>query len=184
MREQDIPVLETYAEALVQAAKESGQLETLFDEAGQLLAFLRESPALLVFLERPAIETEDKKALLRSVFTDHLSKMMLNLGLLLVDKFRGGLWPGVIEQFIAQVERERGIFSARVATASPLATDLRPRLQAALERFTGKRLRIQYEEEPSLLGGVMFRYGDTLIDGTVRGKMSDIRTIWNDLKID
>jgi F-type H+-transporting ATPase subunit delta len=184
MREQDLPVLETYAEALAQAAKESDQLDPLLEEAGQLLAFLRESKALLVFLERPAIETEDKKNLLRAVFTDHLSKLMLNLGLLLVDKFRGGLWPGVIEQFIAQVERERGIFSARVTTASPLAADLRPRLQAALEHFTGKHLRIQYVEEPSLLGGVMFRYGDTLIDGTVRRKMNDIRTLWNDLKID
>lgn len=184
MREQDLPVLQVYAEALGEAAHQAEQYDETFDEAQGLGEVLGQHPALLLFLDKPAIEKEDKKRLLRNVFTDQLSPLMLQLGLLLVDKNRGGLWLEVLREFIRQAERARGIFEARVATAHELDDEERRGLRECLEAFTGKQLRIQFDQEPDLLGGVRFRYGDVLVDGSLRGRLREIRDRLEAIRID
>ncbi len=183
MREQDIPIHEIYAEALAEAATESGRFDDVFQEALELKKVLEAHRELLLFLEKPAIETEEKKQLLRNVFTGQLSPLMLNLALLLVDKFRGGMWLGILDQFIVLAERKRGIFAAKVSTAHTLDETERGRLQKSLEGFTGKQLRIQFEEDPDLLGGVLFRYGDLMIDNSIRGALKEMRMRMNETKI-
>ncbi|HNY27325.1 MAG TPA: ATP synthase F1 subunit delta [Candidatus Sumerlaeota bacterium] len=175
MREQDLPILEVYAEALHESARAAQSLDAVFDQAQQLGPILRENPALLRFLEKPAIETSAKKQLLKTAFGGRIQPLMLNLALMLTDKYRGGLWLGVLDQFIHRVERERGIFAASVQSAHVLDAQERAQVKARLEAFTGKQLRIEYEENPSLIGGVLFRYGDTLIDHSLRGALQKIR---------
>ncbi len=175
MREQDLPILEVYAEALLESARAAQSLDAVFDQAQQLCPILRENPALLRFLEKPAIETNAKKQLLRDAFGGRVLPLMLNLALMLTDKFRGGLWLGVLERFTHMVERERGIYAARVQSAHTLDADERVQIKTRLEAFTGKQLRIEYEEDPSLIGGLLFRYGDTLIDNSLRGALQKIR---------
>jgi len=177
MRRQDNRVLETYAGALLEAARRAGELDRVFAEAGALRGILDDHPVLLRLLERPAIEKEEKKALVRRVFAPQLLPLMLYLPLLLIDHHRGGLWNGVLAFFVDRVERERGILNARIATARPLSADERDLLKTRLERFTGKQLRIDYEEEPDLLGGVVFRCDDLLIDTSLRRGLSQLRRL-------
>jgi F-type H+-transporting ATPase subunit delta len=167
MRQQDIPVLETYAEALLDAARGRGEVDAVFAEAGLLRGILAANPGLLRLMEKPAIEKEEKKTLLRRVFDGRLSPLMTHLPLLLVDKYRGGLWGDILEFFITKVERERGIRYAQIATARILSSGEKDLLKTCLEKFTGKQLRIHYHETPDLLGGVLFRCEDILIDTTL-----------------
>lgn len=184
MREQDLPVLDTYAAAVAQAATEEGQLDSLLEEAVALRSVLRDTPELLVFLERPAVENDRKKELLRTVFRGRLSPLMLNLAFVLVDKHRGGLWLGVVESLITLEEHRRGVYSARVLTASPLDEAQRQDLQKSLEKSTGKKLRIQFDLRADLIGGVLFRCGDTLIDGSLRGALDDMRNRLQSIRLD
>jgi len=184
MREQNIPIFDTYAEALLDAVSRAGQLDVAFAEALELRKVLGANPALPRLLEKPAILKEDKLALLRRVFEGRLSPLMLNLALLLVDKHRGGNWDGVLEFFIKRVEDKRGIRSAQVTTARALMADERIRLQDSLERFTGAKLRVEYRQDPEVLGGVLFRAGDLMIDSTIRGFLKELRGRLGRLKVE
>ena len=184
MREQNIPIFETYADALLDAVSRAGQLDTAFHEALELRKVLAANPALPRLLEKPAILKEDKLALLRRVFEGRLSPLMLNLALLLVHKHRGGNWDGVLEFFIRRVEEKRGIRSAQVTTARALMADERIRLQNSLEKFTGAKLRVEYRQDSEVLGGVLFRAGDLMIDSTIRGFLKELRNRLNHLKVE
>ena len=183
MREKDVPVHDTYAEALIDAVRATGRLDATFEEAIQLSQILKAHPELPRFLEKPAIRNDEKKALIRTVFEGRLSTIMLHLGLLLVDKHRGAMWRDILNRFVELVERERGIFAARVDTAHELSMGERERLKESLERFTKQHLRIRYQTEEDLIGGVRFRYGDMMIDNTVRAFLSQLRVRLERVKV-
>jgi F-type H+-transporting ATPase subunit delta len=103
---------------------------------------------------------------------------------LLVDKHRGGNWDGVLEFFIRRVEEKRGVRSAQVTTARALMADERIRLQNSLEKFTGAKLRVEYRQDPEVLGGVLFRAGDLMIDSTIRGFLKELRGRLGRLKVE
>ncbi|MFW6286872.1 MAG: ATP synthase F1 subunit delta [Candidatus Sumerlaeota bacterium] len=174
MQDQDIPILDVYARALADAAADGPGVDVILQEARELLAFLKTQYDLMVFLEKPAIELSDKKALVRKAFESQLSPLMMNLPLLLIDKHRGGYWPGVLERYIREIEIRRGIYAASVESALKLDEDQKKVLQETLEKKMGHELRISWRVVPKLLGGVRFRCGDTLIDGTLRQGLEEI----------
>jgi F-type H+-transporting ATPase subunit delta len=175
MREENIPVLEIYSAALIDAAEREGALDTAFGEASAVHSVLKSNPGLLTLLERPAIRKDEKQAFLRRVFEGRLSPLMLNLALMLVDKNRGGLWMSLMEVFIQEIEVRRGIHSAEIRTARDLALADRDRLTETLERFFGKKFRIRYHVDPHLIAGVLFRFGDMMIDTTIRDYLKGMR---------
>ena len=183
MPEQDTLVLDTYAEALADAARKTGRLDAVFEEAVQLSPLLKAHPELPRFLEKPAIRDDEKKSLLRTVFAERLSPIMLNLGLLLVDKHRAGAWRAILNHFVDLIERRRGVFPGRVETACDLSADEKEQLGKALEQFTGKRLRIRFRTDPRLVGGVRFRYGDLMVDNTIRSHLSELRARLEKVKV-
>ncbi|MBN1868373.1 ATP synthase F1 subunit delta [Candidatus Sumerlaeota bacterium] len=183
MREENIPVLEIYSDALIDAAERQGALDAAFEEAAVVLTVLKEHPSVLVLLERPAIRKDEKQAFLRRVFEGRLSPLMLNLTLMLVEKNRGGLWMGLMEYFIQEIEERRGIHGAEVRTAIELPSGERDRLTETLERFFGKRFRIRFNADPHLIAGVLFRFGDVMIDTTIRDYLKEIRERLEAVKI-
>ncbi|MFP4580540.1 MAG: ATP synthase F1 subunit delta [Candidatus Sumerlaeia bacterium] len=175
MREENLPILRTYADALIDAASKGGALESVFEEAVSLAPILRSNPALLHFLDRPSILSEEKKDVIKRVFGDKLSPLMLHLPQLLVDKNRGTFWADIVEHFIKMVEKDKGIHAACVTTAISLSEDDKRKLHEALEKFTGKRLHIEFRENPSVIGGVHFHSDEMLIDGTVSGEIKALK---------
>lgn len=184
MRERNIAIFETYAEALMDAAIHQDSLDATFDEATAVRQILSQHPELLRLLEKPAILKEEKQELLRRAFEGRLSPLMLNLSLLLVDKHRGGQWDGILEFFVKKVEESRGIHQGQVHTAHEVSEEEKRRLRDALESFTGKKLRMDFRRETDLVGGVLFRSGDTMIDGTVRGFLKELRARLLGVKIE
>jgi F-type H+-transporting ATPase subunit delta len=175
MREQDIPTLQTYAEALMDAARRGDGLDAVLAEAVALAELLAQNKKILYFLERPAIRKDEKKELIERVFKGKLSPLMLNLPRLLVDKNRGGLWDEILAHFVRKVEESKGIHPGKVSTAVPLNDAEKKALEAALRKFTGHKLRVAYEVDPRLVGGVLFRSGDMLIDQSVSRRTRELR---------
>ena len=185
MLEQEMPVLKTYAEALDRALGQAGASETeAAEEARGLIAVLNGQPRLLQLLDQPAVGRDDKKALLRRVFEGRVSPVMLHLPMLLIDKNRGGSWRSVLEVFARLVEERQGIHPARVTTAVALDEAQKLELERGLERFTGKRLNIEFDQDEAIVGGVLFRYGDVMIDDTVRGAIDKMRRRLETAKVD
>lgn len=165
----------SYAEALTNAGRAADALPALREDAVELVKALDAKPALAVFLENPRISPEDKHKLVTATFEGRLHPLALNLLGLLVDRERALLLRAILEEFLEALERAEGIFPADVSTARELADDEKERVRAGLEKFTGCKLRVHWRVRPELLGGMLFRFKDVLVDGTLRHDLRKLR---------
>jgi F-type H+-transporting ATPase subunit delta len=83
--------------------------------------------------------------------------------------------PEIIDRLVARAAAERNEAIAEVRTAYPIDEDRRRRLAEALGRATGKHVTVKVDVDPSVLGGVAARVGDTVIDGTIRHRLEKLR---------
>ncbi len=99
-----------------------------------------------------------------------------NLAKLLVVKRRVPLGPRVAELFARLADEQEGVIEAEVATAAELTPELRERIERALvQGLGGRSVRLSHRVDPSLLGGIVIRVGDKLVDGSVRTRLRLLR---------
>jgi F-type H+-transporting ATPase subunit delta len=92
----------------------------------------------------------------------------------LIDHRRIAALDGVLHSFEIIVDERMGFARAEVSSAKDLSDAQRTALSAQLERMTGKRIRMRYAVDPSLIGGVVARIGSTVYDGSVRGQLDSL----------
>jgi ATP synthase F1 delta subunit len=158
----------SYAQALFSSGKRQGLLARMLEESKMVAALLKANPAFATFLEGPQIPTEKKRELIDRAFGRRLSQISINLLYMMVDRERARLLGRILEEFAEVAERAEGIHPARVTTAHELNFDQKQKLKAALEKHTDCRLRIDYAVKPELIGGLVFRFRDVLIDASLR----------------
>ena len=140
-----------------------------------LATLLHQQPGLRHFLEGPHISREKKRDLLDKGFKNRLNPLLMNLLYMMADRERATLLSDILSGFQEIAERAEGIFPATVASARELGFQEKLKLKSALEKRTGCHLRIKYEVDKSLLGGVVFRFRDLLIDGSVRNGLEQLK---------
>ena len=94
---------------------------------------------------------------------------------LLVERDRVVLSADILEIFIEKVAEDKGVFQGQVTTASELDGERRNKLTDALQTFTGKLLQIDFRVDPEIIGGVVFKQKDTLVDSSVAGRFAEIK---------
>ncbi len=165
-----ITIARPYAEAVFARARETGRLA----EWGEMLDFLAavvEEPRARAFLTNPAVDQAQKVALLLEVGGDRLDDEGRNLVRLLVENGRLTLLPEIGRLFRRMRRDEEGMLEVEVHTAFALDEALAGELAAALERRLGRRVELSAQEDPALIGGVLIRAGDLVIDGSVAGQL-------------
>ncbi len=171
-------VAKRYADALADVVTQSGsplQPETALAELRKFNELLAGSHELQEALSTPAVPTGRKKAVVgRFAQSLQLSPIARNFLYVLVDHRRIGSLPEIIECFEATVDERLGFARAEVTAASELTEAQRNLLNAELERLTGKRIRMRFAIDGSLIGGVTARIGSTIYDGSVRGRLESL----------
>ena len=162
-----------YAQAVFAIARDAGTFDQWLLDLDALAALIA-NPGAADFLARGKVSAADKEAFLTSTLAG-LSPLAMNLARLLVRKDRTTLAPFIAQTFRAMADAERGIASAEVRTAVPLGDAEREAVAQRLSRLTGRRVAIEVRVDPALLGGMVARIGDTVIDGSVRGKLVALR---------
>jgi F-type H+-transporting ATPase subunit delta len=161
-----------YAEAAFQLATRDGSIESWRRELEQAAATA--DGQLMDVLANPALPLDERLAAADRVFAD-LSQQVRNIIFLLVRRRRIEQLPRVAAEFIRLDERRQGITHATATSALPL-TDLEVKaLTARLEQMTGGRVALETDVDEDLLGGLIVRVGDRLIDGSVRGRLERLR---------
>jgi F-type H+-transporting ATPase subunit delta len=161
-----------YAEAAFQLATRDGSIETWRRELD--LAAAMTDGQLMAVLANPALPLDQRLEATDRVLTN-LSQSVRNLVLLLVRRQRIEQLPRVVAEFVRLDERGQGITHATATSADPL-TDLEVKaLTARLEQMTGGRIALKTDVDAAILGGVIVRVGDRLIDGSVRGRLERLR---------
>ncbi|MBI1783960.1 ATP synthase F1 subunit delta [Candidatus Sumerlaeota bacterium] len=166
---------QSYAQALFNVAKGRGTVAELMSQAAELAGVLAEQPKIAYFLESPQVPTEKKHALIDKALKGSLNPVLVNMLRMLVDRDRAGLLSGILTEFEEIAERAEGIYPASVTSARELREDEKQNLQRGLEKYTASRLKIKYHVRRDLLGGIVFRFKDVLVDGSVRHGLNEIR---------
>jgi F-type H+-transporting ATPase subunit delta len=170
------PAEHNYAEALFNVAKRAGRLDVMAEEAQVILDVFRGQDAKFIrFIESPQILTEDKIGLIDTAFGGRADPLFVNLLKILVERGRALLAPGILAIFWELVAAERGFQHGRLTSAVGLTDRQKIDLRTSIEAFIKKRLEMEYLIDPGILGGVVFKSRDTLIDHSVCGRLTELR---------
>ena len=171
-------IAKRYARAFFEIAGAEKRYEEYYGELGRFLAVLSENKNLGEFLSNPIFAQPDKKAVVESVLEKiSVSPLTANFLKLLVDKRRIDILSEIEGCYRELMDNALRKVRVTVKSAFPLTGDLAGRLQKGLEGMTGREVEMTVLEEPSLLGGIVVRVGDTLYDGSIRAQLNNIRNL-------
>lgn len=173
MREES--VARRYAAALFEQARKGETVAASGEELALAAEKVAATPALKALLAQPLVTEERKKQALQNAFGEKIAPPTLAFLNLLVDKRRINLLPQVQAEFARLVLEYRNVAYATATSAVPLTAAQIDALDKALEARTGKQIELDTEVDPSLLGGILVRIGDTVLDGTVKGNLERLR---------
>jgi F-type H+-transporting ATPase subunit delta len=163
------PAAKRYAQAAFELGRDHNELDAWERDLGNLRDVLA-VPDVLGFVRSRQVSAEAKLGFLHRA-AGQPTPLVWNLERLLAQKGRLALLPQIAEHFQELLDDERGVAHAHVATAVPLADDERRALARRLSEMTGKRVDVEVHEVPEILGGLIARIGDRLIDGSTRTKL-------------
>jgi F-type H+-transporting ATPase subunit delta len=167
-----------YANALADVVTARESALRPHDAAPQLQAFadtLQGSQELREALATPAVPVNRKRAVVgRIADILKLSRVTRNFLFVLVDHGRMDALPEIVQRFEEIVEERLGFARADVTAPRALDDAQRAALNAQLDRLTGKRTRMRFAIDESLVGGVVARIGSTVYDGSVRGQLQSL----------
>ena len=169
-------VARRYARALFGIGVDAGKFEALGDELGELATLWNESDELRQALENPVFKPAEKRAVLERILpqvapTPEVQRFVL----LLLDRRRIVLLPAIARAYRDLTDAHVGRVRAEVISAEMLTPATLDRVRRSLEQRTGKKVIINSTVDPDLIGGVVARVGDLVLDGSVRTQLEDLR---------
>lgn len=167
----EVRVARRYAAALFGLAARDGILDAVSQDLALIARFLAEVPYLRAVLMQPLVSEAHKNKVASDAFSDRVTAVSLNFLNLLIRKRREDLIDECIRVFGELVAARENTVDATASSAVPLSAAQTERLTQALEQLTGKRVRLTAHVDPNMLGGVIVRMGDTIIDGGVRSRL-------------
>ncbi|HYA90489.1 MAG TPA: F0F1 ATP synthase subunit delta [Thermodesulfobacteriota bacterium] len=168
-------LVKSYAEALFQVARAEETLDRVEEELTRLNKSLDSNSELREFLSNPKISSEGKKSGLSQIFGGKISPITLHWMDMVVDQGRQRRLPMIIEAFFTLAQEAREKVTAEVITSIPLSEDLAKRLEQELSKVTKKRVFLKLMVDDSILGGVIVKVEDKVIDGSVKHRLEEIK---------
>lgn len=171
-------IAKRYARAFFKTAGEEGRYEACDRELSRFSTLLQEQRQLSEFLANPVFDQADKRAVVDTLLQKTgVSPLTANFIKLLVDKHRIGILSEIGAAYRTLMDDALRKARVTVKTAFPLTEELTESLRKGLARMTGREVEMAVQEDPSLIGGIAVRIGDTLYDGSIRTQLDKIRTL-------
>lgn len=171
----EVVVAKRYAEALFQIGKEKGTLEQLQEEFLTVREVFETNKELQYFLTHPKVNVASRKDFVAQVF-GKLQADVVNAIKLLVDRNRVNIIPTVATELIKLVQEENGIAEATVYSVRSLSDDEKQKLEQSFKKRLNKnKIHFNNIVDPSVIGGVKIRVGNTIYDGSISGRLHRIK---------
>ncbi len=164
-----------YAEALFRVVKAEGELDRVEDELFRFGKLLDSSHELKQALADQGIDTAQRVKVLEELLSDKVSPHSLGLLTFIVAQGRARQLPRILEELSSLAAEARRSVVAEVRSAVPLDEGQRAELAEALSKATGKNVEVKVLVDPSVIGGLVAKVGDTVIDGTVRHRLEQLK---------
>jgi F-type H+-transporting ATPase subunit delta len=169
-------VARRYAKALYDIAKEESSVERTQRELVAVADAWDTSPELRSVFENPAFSPEQRKSVVVAIAQRiGASRTITNVLSMLADRRRMRNVREIADAFVAKVEAASGRVRAEVTTAAPLPDAYYVELAKVLKGAVGRDVTITKKVDPSIIGGVVTRVGDTVFDGSITNRLQDIK---------
>ena len=163
-----------YAEAALELAKRDDTLDKWRDDLRTANALLGEERVNKV-VDNPALPFAERRRVIDELLGDRVGKPVRNLVTVLADRSRLELLPAIVAEYQRLLNRERGIASALITSATELSAEEQRALEERLRQMTGSDVELDVRVDEELIGGLTVRIGDRLLDASVRGRLERLR---------
>lgn len=165
-----------YARALLELGEAEGNLDGLVSELATVADLYEKNGDLRVAVDNPLVALPTKQAVLREICDKlGLAKTAKSTVLLLGDRRRFQLLPEIVTMLREMADAKKGLVRAEVTTAVALSDGFYDKLKATLERLSSKRVVLDKKHDPALIGGVVLRIGDLVLDSSLKARLDGLK---------
>ena len=162
----------SYGDALFELALEKNNLDATAEQVDMLAQAFAENPELLKLLTHPKISKEEKVSVIENIFKGRFSDDIVGFLVIITEKDRGAQIEGILNYFKAKVREYKKIGVARVTSATELSAEQKERVEEKLLQQTSyESFEVDYSVDASLIGGMVIRIGDRVVDSSIRTKL-------------
>jgi F-type H+-transporting ATPase subunit delta len=169
------PRVEAYAHALLEVSRAEGHMADIQDELFRFARTFEGSDELRTALTDPALPRERRVRVVEDLLGGKALQASAALASFVIAAGRASELPAIVDRFVELAAAEQRRAVAEVRSAIELTPEQIERLREALNRATGKDVEVKVVVDPSVLGGVVSRVGDVVIDGSVRHRLEQLR---------
>ena len=163
-----------FAQAAFEIAEEAGQLPEWRDDLTAIARALQ-NEELAVLLDSPQVPADRKLAVLDELLGDGVGPLPRNLVGLLATRSSASAVPEIVEEFESMLDAREGVVRAEVTTAVKLTGAQVKQMTKTLSEVVGAELKVGTAVDPEILGGMVARVGDRVIDGSLRTKLEAMK---------
>lgn len=170
--------IDGYAAALFSVAQAEGSLDEVEDELFRFARALEGNDQLRSTLTDELVPAARRQAIVEDLLGPKASPVTTSLVSFVVGAGRGRDLPAIVDRLVQRAASSKQRTVAEVRSAVPLTADQQERLAAALANATGKDVAVKVVVDPSVVGGVVAQVGDQVIDGSVRHRLDQLKTLF------
>jgi len=163
-----------YSKALYEIGDEKDNLFELYDELKELNKSIKENESLSEVLFHQRVLVEEKQRVFKRVFEDKLSDDIYKFMMLLIEKRRIYFLENIVAEFRRQVYKHENIITVEVTTAVEMSSETKDKLKAKLNEHVDKKIEMEEYCDPDIIGGMVLKIGDYLIDGSIKSKLESL----------
>lgn len=167
--------VDSYAAALFQVASAEGAAGPVVSELASFAQALESSPELQRSLADQMIPVERRQTVVAELLGGKAHPVTVNAVSFVVGAGRAKDMAGIVTKLRQLSASEQGRAAGEVRSAHPLSLEQQQRLTAAVSKSTGKAVELTFLVDPTVLGGVVTTVGDTVIDGTIRHRLEQLK---------
>jgi F-type H+-transporting ATPase subunit delta len=168
-------IARNYAEALVSLAERAGELDAWGTTITEITESIEGDPRVANFLASPKVSAKAKVDIITRAFQDRLPRLFVRfLGAVIANR-RQHLIPQIASEYALLVDELQSRVHARVTVSSEPNDAMRASVEKQLGTITGKRVVPHFVVRPEILGGVIARVGDTVMDGSLARRLENLR---------
>lgn len=167
--------IDGYARALFEIARAEGSIDEVEDELFRFARSYESSDALRIALTDEQIPAAKRQAIIEDLLGGKATGTTVQLISMVVGSGRSRELPAIIDKVVARASSAKQLEVAEVRSAVALTADQETRLAAAITNATGKQVNLKVVVDPAVLGGLVATIGDTVIDGSVRTRIDQLK---------
>ena len=167
-------IARVYSESLFEVAREQGKLDRIRDELGQFADMLEQNRDVSIFFFSPYFSTEEKESGLKRAIVD-ADPSLVNFLELLIEKHRMPVIYRVRRQFDALYARANKQLPVEVTSAVALDDTVVRSLEDRVREQTGQNVQLESKVDPDILGGIVLRVGNSILDASIRHRLDQLR---------